>query len=280
MCNIVWNQKVHYRVYSSWLFAPILSQFNPVHPLTSYLRFILILSYTYVSVVKRVSFLYLSPPKPFAFPVSHWCTCPTRLIICPWLTRIFVKQFKSVAERVTASNMAVRLLHAPAVSSHFPRSRKPRVTDSKRCEERPRAARQSQVVQTFLCVWGISCVIWLFGHVTVIEWLRNKWCITAWFVSSAGAETREEVFDNETKQRRCVAADGNRRRASADSSSSDQLRAWLSNLQISERWDSSLRISMLRGGMVARFPAGMRGCSVLPNVQTGHAAAPSLLFGG
>jgi hypothetical protein len=72
--SILWNPKVHYRVYKSPPLFPILSQISPVRTIPSYLRSILILSNPYVFVFLVVSFLLAFPPISYVHSSSpHSC---------------------------------------------------------------------------------------------------------------------------------------------------------------------------------------------------------------
>jgi hypothetical protein len=77
--SILWNSKIHYRVHKSPPMISIPSQTNPIHPIPSYLRSILILS----------THLHLGPPSDLfpsgvstnnlyavLFPRSCYMPCP------------------------------------------------------------------------------------------------------------------------------------------------------------------------------------------------------------
>jgi hypothetical protein len=86
----LWNPKVYSRVYKSPPPVPILSQFNPVHVLSSFLN-------THFNIIfpsTRKSFtwsLYLRfPTKTLPVPLlSHIrATCPAHLILLDLMTRV------------------------------------------------------------------------------------------------------------------------------------------------------------------------------------------------
>jgi hypothetical protein len=73
--KIVWNPKVHYRVYKILPLVPILSQSIPPHNIS--LRSILILSYHLRLGLSMVSFLLTFPPKSYMHSSSpHACYMP------------------------------------------------------------------------------------------------------------------------------------------------------------------------------------------------------------
>jgi hypothetical protein len=68
---LLWNPKVHYRIHKRHPLVPILSQFNPGHILTTYLRSILILS-SYLQLNSPIGlFPSVCPIKFQSFLVFH-----------------------------------------------------------------------------------------------------------------------------------------------------------------------------------------------------------------
>jgi hypothetical protein len=93
--EILWNPEIHYRVHKSPPLVPILSQSNTVHSIPSYLslRFILVLSPTYVEVFLMASFLWLSHQNPICIPLLPMgATRPARLILYDLVIQIMLRE--------------------------------------------------------------------------------------------------------------------------------------------------------------------------------------------
>ena len=98
--RILWNPKVHYRVYNCPLPAPILSQINPVHaPIPSSWRSTVILSYHLQLVLPSGLFPTGFPTKALYAPLlsPRRATCPVYLILLDLITRMFDEEYRSLS---------------------------------------------------------------------------------------------------------------------------------------------------------------------------------------
>ena len=108
---ILWNPKVHYRVYNCPSPVPILSQFNPVHALNPTLwRSILILSYHLRLWPLSLSFHHQN--RVCTSPVPHTCFMAHHLILLDFVTRtMFSEKYRKLSFSLCS------LVHSPIASS-------------------------------------------------------------------------------------------------------------------------------------------------------------------
>jgi hypothetical protein len=93
--KIVWNPKVHYRVYNSLPLVSILSQINPVHTTSSSLSKIILISSRLRLGLPSVIFLRFPHQNSLCIPLLPMCaTCPAHAIFIDLILITLSEEYK------------------------------------------------------------------------------------------------------------------------------------------------------------------------------------------